>query len=83
MNKNEMREIIDTRIMTLIDKYYFDLGHGFPEFCDMYESAIIENILLAFRLGLLSVSDYLRLVDICVMIGTGRTMEERTNYYEH
>lgn len=48
----------------------------------MYISAIIENLLLSFRFGLLSVSDYLRLVDICVMIGSGRTMIERL-HYEH
>lgn len=83
MNKSEMRDIVDQCIKTLIDKYYFDRGHGIPEFCDMYISAIIEDLLLSFRFGLLSVSDYLRLVDICVMIGSGCTMEERINYYEH
>lgn len=83
MNKSEMRDIVDQRVTTLVDKYYFDREHGFTEFCDMYISAIIENLLLSFRFGLLSVSDYLRLVDICVMIGSGRTMEERTHYYEH
>lgn len=85
MNKSEMRDIVDQRITTLVDKYYFDREHGFTEFCDMYISAIIENLLLSFRFGLLSVSEYLRLVDICVMIGSGRTMIERLRkfYYEH
>ena len=82
MNKSEMRTIIDQRIITLVDKYYYDCEHGFSEFRDMYISAIIENLLLSFRFGLLSISDYLRLVDICVMIGSGCTMEERLKH-EH
>lgn len=77
MKKSEMCEIVDQRLTTLVDKYYFDREHGYAEFCEMYISAIIENLLLSFRFDLLSVSDYLRLVDICVMIGSGRTMEER------
>jgi len=77
MNKSEMRTIIDQRIITLVDKYYFGREHGFTEFCDLYISAIIENLLLSFRFGLLSVSDYMRLVDICIMIGSGCTMIER------
>jgi len=82
MNKSEMRTIIDWRIITLVDKYYYNREHGFPEFGDMYITAIIENLLLSFRFGLLSVSDYLRLVDICVMIDSGCTMEDRLKH-EH
>ena len=80
MNKSEMRDIIDTRILNLVKKYYYDYYFGRTDCNDVYVSAIIEDLLLAFRFGLVGVCDYLRLVDICVLIGTDRTIEERVKH---
>lgn len=82
MNKNEMREIVNARILNLINKYYYDCDFGRTDCSDVYVSAIIEDLFLAFRFGLVGMWDYLRLVDICVLIGSDVTMEERLKH-EH
>ena len=82
MNKSEMRTIIDQRIITLVDKYYYDCDFGSRDYCEDYVFAIIEDLLLAFRFGLIGLWDCLNLVDICVYIGSGLTMEERLKH-EH
>ena len=82
MNKSEMRDIIDTRILNLVNKYYYDCDFGSRDYCEDYVFAIIEDLLLAFRFGLVGLWDCLNLIDICVWIGSDLTMEERLKH-EH
>lgn len=74
MNKSEIRDVLDSRMLSLINDYYkFNRLSLYQREC---RHRMLEVCQIAFQLGVIG-DDIYTLISIIVMIGTDEPMEDR------
>ena len=75
MNKSEIREVLDGRLLSLITDYY--KFSALPRYQLECYYRMLEICQIAFQLGVLNSDDLYTIISVIVMIGKYEPMEER------
>lgn len=74
MNKSEIRDVLDGRMLSLINDYY--KFYKLPRYQNECYHRMLEICQVAFQLGVIG-DDIYTLISIIAMIGTDEPMEDR------